>query len=440
MTKQIDFQELVTYLREKGFFFPSSQIYGGIANTWDYGPLGVEIKNKLKALWWKEFVTKEPNNIGLDTAIFMNPKVWEASGHTSNFSDPVVTCAFCKKNFRGDHLKLVHNNWSCPSCQRSNNYHDTQQALNLMFKVNMNLVGNDPLNITYLRPETAQGIFVQFANIHRACRKKLPFGVGQIGKAFRNEVTPKDFIFRTKEFEQMELEFFFEKDFENHWNHYMTKIEKFLTEKLEINKDNLKQFNHPKEDLAHYSKQTIDFEFNFPFGWQELWGVAHRGNFDLSIHQQKSGESMEIMNDENKKIIPEVIEPSVGVDRLILAIICNSFVSEKDPNSDREWSYLALPTCVAPYIACILPLSKQLIDQAKEIRLDLLDKDLNVTYDETASIGKRYARQDSIGTPYCITIDFETVNDESVTIRHRDTTKQERIKIKDIYKYLSNSK
>ncbi|ALD66629.1 glycine--tRNA ligase [Spiroplasma cantharicola] len=449
---KIEIDKLISHLKTQGFVFPGSEIYGGLANSWDYGPLGSEVKNKLKKLWWDFFVRRNEYNIGLDSSIILNPKVWQASGHLGNFNDPLIDCKKCKSRFRAD--KLIEEKFSdmnvggwtnqkiedfikdksinCPKCN-ANDFTNIRQ-FTLMFKTNQGVV-EDEASTVYLRPETAQGIFVQYKNSQRALRKKLPFGIGQIGKSFRNEITPGNFIFRTREFEQMELEFFFSPNDTNDWFEYWLKKVKFFLEKIIlIDKKNYSIREHKKDELAHYAKRTVDIEFDFPFGRGELWGIAHRSDFDLKQHQTHSGQDLSYLDPEtNEKYIANVIEPSVGVERLLLAIFCQSYVEEKIDNGERI--VMKLPYQLAPYSIAIMPLQKQQNKRANELYKELL-LDFDATFDETGNIGKRYRRQDAIGTPYCITIDFDTEKDNSVTVRNRDTMNQERIEIKNLKQYL----
>lgn len=449
---KVDMEKLIAHLKNQGFVFQGSEIYGGLANSWDYGPLGAEVKSKLKNLWWNHFVRRNPHNVGLDSSIILNPKVWEASGHLGNFNDPLIDCKSCRSRWRADKLieeKFADMNvggWTndemegfmtkegiaCPKCQKTD-FTNIRQ-FTLMFKTNQGVV-EDESSTVYLRPETAQGIFVNYKNTQRSMRKKLPFGIGQIGKSFRNEITPGNFIFRTREFEQMELEFFFNSEDTNDWFEYWrSQIIDFLENTLEFKKENYSIREHDQEELAHYAKKTVDIEFEFPFGRGELWGIAHRGDFDLSQHQKFSGQDLSYLNpDNNEKIIANVIEPSVGVERLILAVFCGSYVEEQLENGERI--VMKLPYSLAPYSVAVMPLQKQQKESAYNLYEELL-KDFDATFDETGNIGKRYRRQDAIGTPFCITIDFDTENDNCVTIRNRDTMEQERIEILKVKEYL----
>lgn len=440
-------EDIVNLCKNRGFIFSGSEIYGGLANTWDYGHLGVELKNNIKKAWWKKFIQKSPYNIGIDSAILMNNKIWEASGHIGGFSDPLMDCKNCKTRHRADTLieeqsdvnpsylsnqKMLDiikkNNIKCPDCD-SNNFTDIRN-FNLMFKTFQG-VTEDSKNEIFLRPETAQGIFVNFSNIQRTSRKKIPFGVGQIGKSFRNEITPGNFIFRTREFEQMELEFFCKPGTDLEWFEYWQNFCKNWLIDLWINKESIKLRKHKQEELSHYSNATTDIEFLFPFGWGELWGIADRTDFDLKTHINHSNKSLEYFDpNTNEKYIPYVIEPSLGVDRCALAFICDSYQKEEISEGDFR-TVLKLHPFLAPFKACILPLSKKLSENAQKI-YDLLSDEFMVDYDDIGSIGKRYRRQDEIGTPFCITFDFDSLEDNCVTIRDRDSMKQERVNIQNI--------
>ena len=430
--------------------FPSSEIYGGLSNTWDYGPLGVEFKNNIKRAWLKKFVQECKYNVGLDAAILMNPKVWEASGHVSGFSDPLMDCKECKTRYRADKLLEDNNidangmsfdamektveekNIKCPNCGEHN--FTGIRKFNLMFKTFQG-VTEESKNEIYLRPETAQGIFVNFSNVQRISRKKIPFGIAQIGKSFRNEITPGNFTFRTREFEQMELEFFCKPGSDLEWFEYWKNFCKEWLLSLGIISESIRIRDHSKEELCHYSNATSDIEYMFPFGWGELWGIADRTDFDLKRHQEFSGKSLEYFDPEtNEKYIPYVIEPSLGADRVALAFLCDAYNEEKLDETDTR-IVLRLHPFLAPFKACVLPLSKKLSDGALKI-CDELSKYFMVDYDESGSIGKRYRRQDEIGTPICITYDFDSQTDGCVTVRDRDTMKQERIKISDLKAYI----
>ncbi len=443
---------IVTLCKGRGFIFPGSEIYGGLSNTWDYGPLGVEFKNNIKKAWIKKFVQECKYNVGLDAAILMNPRVWEASGHVGGFSDPLMDCRSCKTRYRADKLiedtdkdpngmtfeemqnYIKENNISCPNCGK-NNFTDIRK-FNLMFKTFQG-VTEESKNEIYLRPETAQGIFVNFANVQRVMRKKIPFGIAQIGKSFRNEITPGNFTFRTREFEQMELEFFCKPGSDLEWfNYWKEYSEKWLLN-LGVNKRNIRIRDHSKEELSHYSTATSDIEYNFPFGWGELWGIADRTNFDLKQHQEYSGKNLEYFDSESgERYIPYVIEPSLGADRVALAFFCDAY-TEEVMNKEDTRVVLKLHPALAPYKACVLPLSKKLGDKAEKIKEEL-SKYFMVDYDDAGSIGKRYRRQDEIGTPICITYDFESETDSCVTVRDRDTMQQERIDINKLKEYIQN--
>lgn len=450
-------EKILSLAKNRGFVFQGSEIYGGLANTWDYGPLGIELKNNIKRAWWKKFIQESPYNVGLDAAIFMNPRTWEASGHVGNFSDPMMDCKACKSRLRADKLIeeyyfkeknedvvvdglpfeeleniIEHENIKCPECGK----HDFTniRQFNLMFKTNQGVVENSTSQI-YLRPETAQGIFVNFKNVQRSMRKKLPFGIGQIGKSFRNEITPGNFIFRTREFEQMELEFFCVPGTELDWHAKWKDIcENWLLD-LGMTKENIRLRDHDPEELSHYSNATTDIEFKFPFGWGELWGVASRTDYDLKQHMEHSGQDMTYQDLlTNEKYIPYCIEPSVGVDRVLLAFLCDAYNEEEVGENDTR-TVLKFHPALAPYKAAILPLSKKLSDKASEV-YSQLSANFMVDFDETGSIGKRYRRQDEIGTPFCITYDFESENDGMVTVRERDTMEQTRIAISELKQYI----
>lgn len=448
-------EKIVGFCKERGIIFPGSEIYGGLSNTWDFGPLGVEIKNNVKEEWHKAFVQKCKYNVGLDAAILMNPEVWKASGHLSNFSDPLMDCKECNTRHRADKLieeymfqngidgvadgwsfdkmqkYIIDNNIVCPNCGKLN--YTEIRKFNLMFKTFQG-VTEDSTSEIYLRPETAQGIFVNFKNILRSTRRKLPMGIAQIGKAFRNEITPGNFIFRTREFEQMELEFFFDPEDGKDWFEYWKKYCKDWLLDHNMTEENIRFRNHTKEELSHYSAGTADIEYLFPFGWGELWGVANRTNYDLTQHENSSKESMKVRREDGTEFIPHVIEPSVGCDRVLLALLCDAYNEEELENGDTR-IVLKLDRRLAPYKVAVLPLSKKLGEKADEVYAMVADKFMT-TYDETASIGKRYRRQDEIGTPYCVTVDFETLEDNMVTVRDRDTMEQDRIEISVLCDYL----
>ncbi len=455
-------EKIVALCKGRGFIFAGSEIYGGLANTWDYGPLGAELKNNVKKAWWKKFVQGNPYNVGLDSAILMNPQTWVASGHLGGFSDPLMDCRECKERFRADKLIedwtaengvtlpkpidafsqqemkdfVENNNIPCPTCGK-HNFTDIRQ-FNLMFKTFQG-VTEDAKNVVYLRPETAQGIFVNFTNVQRASRKKLPFGIGQIGKSFRNEITPGNFIFRVREFEQMELEFFCQPGTDLEWFQYWRSFCNDWLLSLGIKEENLRLRDHDPDELCFYSKATTDFEFLFPFGWGELWGVADRTDYDLSQHAEHSGKDMTYFDQEkNEHYIPYVIEPSLGVERSVLAFLCDAYDEEVvDAEKNDTRVVLRLHPALAPFKAAVLPLSKKLSEKALEIQQEL-SKYFMVDFDDAGSIGKRYRREDEIGTPICITYDFESEEDGCVTVRDRDTMQQERIKIEDLKAYIEN--
>ncbi len=450
-------ETIVALAKGRGFVYAGSEIYGGLANAWDYGPLGVELKNNVKRAWWKKFVQESPYNVGLDSAILMNSETWVASGHLGGFSDPLMDCRQCKTRHRADKLiedyvaensladnpaamsdeemqnYIKEHGISCPNCG-SHDFTDIRK-FNLMFKTFQG-VTEDSTNTLYLRPETAQGIFVNFNNIQRTTRKKLPFGVGQIGKSFRNEITPGNFIFRIREFEQMELEFFCKPGTDLEWFSYWRSFCHDWLVNLGIEEESLRLRDHDKEELAFYSKATTDFEFLFPFGWGELWGVADRTDYDLKQHQDHSGKPLEYFDPEtNERYIPYVIEPSLGADRVTLAFLCNAYDEEIDEKGDKR-VVLRLHPALSPFKAAVLPLSKKLSDKALEIK-NALSADFMVDFDDAGSIGKRYRREDEIGTPICITYDFDSENDNCVTVRDRDTMAQQRIPISELKEYIS---
>ena len=452
--------KIVALCKSRGFVFPGSDIYGGLANSWDYGPLGVEFKNNVKKAWWKKFVQESPYNVGVDCAILMNPQVWVASGHVGGFSDPLMDCKECKARFRADTLVEDHmtengaevasadgwtneqlmeyitkNNIVCPKCGKLN--YTEIRKFNLMFKTFQGITEDSSSEI-FLRPETAQGIFVNFKNVQRSSRKKVPFGIAQIGKSFRNEITPGNFTFRTREFEQMELEFFCKPGTDLEWFGFWKDYCWNFLMNLGVNKDNLRIRDHGQEELSFYSNATSDIEYLFPFGWGELWGIADRTDYDLNKHAEHSGTDMTYMDPTtNEKYVPYVIEPSLGADRVTLAFLVDAYDEEELEGGDVR-TVLHLHPALAPYKAAVLPLSKKLSEKADEV-YSLLAKNFNIEYDETGSIGKRYRRQDEIGTPFCITVDFETENDGCVTIRHRDSMTQERVKIEELNDFIAKS-
>ncbi|MDR1641790.1 MAG: glycine--tRNA ligase [Clostridiales bacterium] len=454
-------EDVTALAKSRGFVFPGSEIYGGLANTWDYGPLGVELKNNVKRAWWKKFIQENPYNVGLDSSILMNSTVWEASGHVGGFSDPLMDCRSCKERFRADkliedHLKAegstaTPDGWSkdqmeeyiqtrqvkCPSCGKSD--FTPIRQFNLMFKTTQG-VTEDSKNIVYLRPETAQGIFVNFKNVERASRKKLPFGIGQIGKSFRNEITPGNFTFRTREFEQMELEFFCKPGDDPQWFAYWKKFCVDWLKSLGMNDQTIRVRDHSLEELSHYSNGTTDIEFLFPFGWGELWGIASRTDYDLTQHTEFSKVDLSYFDqDEGKKFLPYCIEPSLGADRAVLAFLCQAYDEEiltDDKGKEDKRVVLRFHPQLAPVKAAILPLSKKLAPGALDL-YSKLSKKFNCEYDESGSIGKRYRRQDEIGTPFCVTVDFQTEELKSVTVRHRDSMQQDRIPLEEISDWIA---
>jgi len=450
----VTMDKIINLCKQYGFIFSGSEIYGGLANTFDYGPLGVELKNNIKKAWIKKFVQENKYNVGMDSAILMNPKVWKASGHVVNFNDPLIDCKSCKMRYRADKLieekdSIIVDGWSnekminhiknnnvvCPNCGKLN-YTDIRK-FNMMFKTHQGVIESES-NAIYLRPETAQGIFTNFLNVQRSMRLKIPFGIAQVGKSFRNEITPGNFIFRTREFEQMELEFFCKPGTELEWFNYWRSYAHDFLLSLNINKDNIKLRDHSKDELSHYSNATTDIEYKFPFGWGELWGIASRTDFDLKAHMNHSKENLEYLNPEtNEKYIPYVIEPSLGVERLLLTILCESYYEEKLDNEETR-EVLKFHPVLAPYKVAILPLIKK---HHSEKAMELYKEISNVfmtSYDEAGSIGKRYRRQDIIGTPLIVTVDDTTIDNNTVTIRDRDTMKQETIKIEEIINYIQN--
>ncbi len=451
-------EKIVAFCKNRGYVFAGSEIYGGLANTWDYGPLGVELKNNVKKAWWKKFVQENPYNVGLDAAILMNPQTWVASGHLGGFSDPLMDCRECHERFRADKIIedwcaetgfelgtsadamsqeemknfIDEHNIPCPTCGK-HNFTDIRQ-FNLMFKTFQG-VTEDAKNTVYLRPETAQGIFVNFANVQRTTRRKVPFGIAQIGKSFRNEITPGNFIFRVREFEQMELEFFCKPDTDLEWFDYWRAYCRDWLLSLGMKEENLRLRDHDPEELSFYSKATTDFEFLFPFGWGELWGIADRTDYDLTQHINTSNKDLSYFDPEtNERYIPYVVEPSLGVERCFLSFLCDAYDEEELEGGDVR-TVLRLHPALAPFKAAVLPLSKKLGDKATELYHDL-QKSFMVDYDEAGSIGKRYRREDEIGTPFCITYDFESEEDGCVTIRERDSMTQERVKIEDVKAYI----
>lgn len=460
MKSEKSMEKVVSLCKNRGIIYPGSEIYGGLANTWDYGPLGVEFKNNVKKAWWKKFVQQSKYNVGLDSAILMNPEVWVASGHVGSFSDPLIDCKECKSRFRADKLiedfyfennlgdinvdgwenekveeLMKEKNICCPNCKKQN--FTGIRRFNLMFKTFQG-VTEDSKSEIYLRPETAQGIFVNFKNIARTSRKKVPFGIAQVGKSFRNEITPGNFTFRTREFEQMELEFFCKPGEDLEWYEYWKNYSFNWLLSLGMNKETLRLRDHEQEELSFYSKATCDIEFLFPFGWGELWGIADRTDYDLSRHIEVSGEDLRYIDPvTNEKYIPYCIEPSLGADRVALAFLCNAYDEEEIGEGDVR-TVLRLHPALAPFKAAILPLTKKLSDKSDEI-YDELSKYFMIDTDVSGSIGKRYRRQDEVGTPFCITVDFDTLEDDCVTVRFRDTMEQERIKISELKDFIEKS-
>ena len=464
MNKELTMDQIVALCKNRGFLYPGSEIYGGLANSWDYGPLGVEFKNNIKKAWWKKFVQESPYNVGLDAAILMNPQTWVASGHLASFSDPLMDCKACRARFRAD--KLIEDfaaengidlggsvdGWSnqemetfiaehkiaCPECGKTD--FTPIRQFNLMFKTFQGVTEDSKAEL-YLRPETAQGIFVNFKNVQRTSRKKVPFGIAQIGKSFRNEITPGNFIFRIREFEQMEMEFFCQPGTDLEWIAYWKEYCRKFLEDLGMNMEKLRLRDHSKEELSFYSRATTDFEYLFPFGWGELWGIADRTDYDLGRHQEVSGQNLEYIDPvTNERYLPYVIEPSLGADRVALAFLCDAYDEEdlsKDGKDDSR-TVMHLHPFLAPFKAAVLPLSKKLSEQAMAIYQDLA-KYFSVDYDQSGSIGKLYRRQDEIGTPYCITVDFDTATDGCVTVRDRDTMEQVRMPIGELWSYIEKS-
>ena len=454
---KLTMEKMVSLCKNRGYIYAGSEIYGGLANTWDYGPLGVELKNNIKNAWRKKFIQENKYNVGLDAAILMNPETWVASGHVGGFSDPLIDCKECKTRHRADKLieewahdngkdmiadgmsdeemiKFMNdNNIPCPKCGEHN--FTSIRKFNLMFKTFQG-VTEDGTSEIYLRPETAQGIFVNFKNVQRTTRKKMPMGIAQIGKAFRNEITPGNFTFRTREFEQMELEFFCKPGTDLEWFEYWRNFCKNWLLNLGMKEENIRLRDHSKEELVFYSKGTTDIEFAFPFGWGELWGIADRTDYDLKKHMEHSKQDMSYLDPEtNEKYVPYCIEPSLGCDRVALAFLCNSYEEQEIAEGDVR-TVLHLHPALAPYKLAVLPLSKKLSEKAGEV-YESLSKKFMCDYDEAGSIGKRYRREDEIGTPYCVTIDFQSLEDNTVTIRDRDTMEQIRLKIEDVEKWIS---
>ncbi len=446
------FDEIVNHLITSGFVYPGSDIYGGLANSWDYGPLGVEMKNNIKRAFWKKFVQESPTNVGIDSAIIMNPKVWEATGHVKAFNDPLIDCKECKARLRADEIiKTFDSNLEvegksgeelmqiikdkhipCPNCGK-HNFTDIRQ-FNMMFQTHLGPSSNNE-SLVYLRPETAQGMFVNFKNVVRTTRRKLPLGIVNVGKSFRNEITPGNFTFRTREFEQMEMEFFCKPGEDLKWFEYWRNYMMNFLLSLNVKKENLRYRDHAKEELAFYSVATTDIEYQYPFGWGELWGIADRTDYDLKRHMEYSKQDLTYLDQEtNEKIIPYCVEPALGLDRLMLALMCDSYEVEQLENDSRV--VMHLHPAIAPYKVAVLPLSKQLNEKALEV-YKILSNYFSVTFDASGSIGKRYRREDAIGTPFCVTIDFDTANDNSVTIRERDSMQQIRLPINDLVNYFN---
>ena len=451
--EKIDMDKLVNYCKQYGFIFQGSEIYGGLSNTWDYGPLGVELKNNIRKAWWDRFIKNDPNNYGLDSAILMNPEVWVASGHVASFTDPLIDCKKCKSRFRADKLiedftkgQETGDGWSnekleefikdnkivCPKCGSLDYTHI--RKFNLLFETHQG-VTDDAKSTVYLRGETAQGIFVNFQNVQRTMRAKLPFGIGQTGKSFRNEITPGNFTFRTREFEQMELEFFCKPDTDLEWfKYFKERCMNFLFD-LGISKDNLHYRDHAKEELSFYSKATTDIEYKFPFGWGELWGIADRTDYDLGVHMKHSGQDLRYLDpDTNEKYLPFVIEPSVGLDRLVLTVLSDAYKIEELENDTRE--VLKISPALAPYKVSVLPLAKKYHSEKAHEVYNMLSKTFMTGYDETGSIGKRYRRNDACGTPWCLTVDDETIKNDTVTLRDRDTMEQVTLNLDEVVEYI----
>ena len=450
---EYSFDKVCNHLISSGYYFQGSEIYGGLSNTWDYGPLGSEIKSNIRRMWWKKFVQESPTNVGIDAAILMNPKVWEATGHVQTFNDPLIDCKKCKQRFRADQLieqadpnapvtsmtneqmmeYIRGHHIACPNCG-AENFTDIRQ-FNMMFKTHIG-VTEDSKSVVYLRPETAQGVFVNFKNVLRTTRRKLPIGICNVGHAFRNEITPGQMTFRMREFDQMEMEFFCKPGDDLEWfATWKKKCLQFIND-LGINNDKLRYRDHDPEELAFYSKATTDIEYLFPFGWGEVWGIADRTDYDLKRHMQYSGESLEYLDPETQeKYVPYCIEPSVGLDRLVLMTLCDAYDEEALEGGDMR-VVMHLSPLVAPIKAAILPLSKKLESKARDVQ-NLLSKYMPVIYDDTGSIGKRYRRQDAVGTPFCVTIDFDTLEDNQVTIRERDSMNQIRLPIEKLVEYLA---
>ncbi len=433
--------KIVSLAKRRGFVYPGSEIYGGLANSWDYGPLGTELKNNIKQLWWKRFVQSRPDMVGIDAALVMNPKVWEASGHIATFTDPLVECKACHARFRADQIDIKA---KCENCGKSDGFSEPKM-FNLMLKTFLG-PAEEATNIAYFRPETAQAMFVQFKNVQQTSRKQIPFGIAQVGKAFRNEITPGNFVFRTREFEQMEIEYFIPvPKSDDEWNKYFEEWKEamisWMRDDLRLDMAHVHELEVPEEDRAHYSKRTLDFEYDYPFGTKELYGLAYRGDFDLQNHIKASGEDLSYLDPQtNEKYVPHVIEPTWGVDRSFLAVLLDSYREEsvESDSGDNKRVWLALPPKLAPYKVAVFPLLKnkpELVDKARSI-YDELSQHFMVAWDDRGNVGKRYYSQDEIGTPFGITVDFESLEDDAVTVRDRDTAKQERVKISELASWL----
>ena len=430
---------LISLAKRRGIVFPSSEIYGGLRSSWDYGPLGVELKNNVKRAWWRSMVQLRDDIVGLDAAIIMSPRVWEASGHVAGFSDPLVECLSCHQRFREDHLTVDQDRGTvCPNC--GNNQFTEPRQFNLMFKTHMGPV-EDESSVAYLRPETAQGMFVDYRTVQQASRLKVPFGIAQVGKSFRNEITPSNFIFRTREFEQMEMEFFVEPGSDERWFEYwlQARLDWFL--ELGVRRENLRLRPHEPEELAHYAKAATDIEYEFPFGWAELEGVANRQDFDLLRHQEFSGEDLSYYDQENdRRYLPFVVEPALGVERAVLVFLLDAYRVDEAPSAKGEMekrTMLALHRSLAPIKVAVLPLSRNeaLVPEAKRVH-DLVKGRWMTSYDDAGAIGRRYRRQDEVGTPFCVTVDFDSINDRAVTVRDRDSMAQDRVSIDKLVDYL----
>lgn len=452
-------EKIVSLAKRRGYVYPGSEIYGGLANSWDYGPLGTELKNNIKQLWWKRFVQQRPDMVGIDAALVMNPKVWEASGHVATFSDPLIECDLCHTRFRFDpgtelsqtqesikHLYDKHsdkvNKEAIGFTQILEKYYSEPKMFNLMLKTFLG-PAEEAANVAYFRPETAQAMFVQFKNVQTTSRKQIPFGIAQQGKAFRNEITPGNFVFRTREFEQMEIEYFIpvpktDEEWNAHFEHWKEEMISWMRDDLKFDMSHVHELEVPAEDRAHYSKRTLDFEYEFPFGTKELYGLAYRGDFDLQNHIKASGQDLSYVDPQtNEKYVPHVIEPTWGVDRSFLAVLSEHYREESEADSKRVW--LALPPKLAPYKVAVFPLLKnkpELVEKARGV-FDMLSQQFMSAWDDRGNVGKRYYSQDEIGTPFGVTVDFDTLEDDTVTIRHRDTTQQERIKIDDLVHFIN---